>query len=578
MAGESGMGGTGGAPDGGAPPIVTDPCAIDPCINGGLCSAAGDKAVCTCGAAYTGAHCEKNVDDCASSPCQNAGTCVDGTGTYTCTCPTGFSGEHCERAVSKCLDQPCLNSGTCVDQAGSYKCTCPSGFSGTNCEINVDECAASPCKNGSVCVDKVNAYSCTCKAGYTGNNCQTDIDDCAASPCLNGSVCVDKVNAYSCTCKAGYTGNNCQTDIDDCASKPCQNAGVCSDGVNTHTCACTSRYTGPNCEYLEVKLAPDNLSVGSYTTKATALSNDGKVLVFNMDRGTDALMGRIVDFETSNLVATSGSLSDPFGFGIDNDGTTIVGTATSSDDGFAHTFKQVGATSTLFDISQLPYSGAYNFPEDVSADGKMVIGRVAPGSGIGAAFYCKGTQACQLIPVQGTDWLQVGAHSVNGDGSVIVGYTIPSDHTMPGIAWRWVTSTSQGTALSLGAGTWTLPSANAVSRDGLVIVGEVQVNGVSHAVRWSGGSLTPADLGAGRATGTSADGSVTVGVDNSSVPLVWLGTTRQTLASLLGANGANPDLAGATLTDLVAVSDNGKVVAGTATVGGVAHAFMARLP
>lgn len=577
MAGEAGLG---GASEAGA---TGDPCATDPCINGGLCSADGDKAVCACGAAYTGDHCELNVDDCASSPCQNGGTCIDGTAAYTCTCPTGFSGEHCERAVSKCQDKPCLNSGTCVDQTSSYKCTCPAGYSGTNCEVNVDDCAASPCKNGAACVDGVNAYTCQCKAGYTGATCQTNIDDCAASPCLNGSTCVDGVNAYTCQCKAGYTGSTCQTNINDCSPNPCQNGATCTDGVNAHTCTCTSRYTGPNCEYLEVKLAPDNLSAVAYTTKAKALSNDGKVLLFDYSEtsgSANAQIGRLVDFDAANLVYLSAPLSsgyDASGYGIDNDGATIVGSADSVADGTYNAFKHVGTTTTILDVSSFQYGAAPHHASDVSADGTTTIGVFLPGSGVITSFYCKAAQACKDVPVEGTSWLQVSANSVNGDGSVIVGYAYTYTPADLGMAWRWVTSTAKGTALSVAGATWTLPRANAVSRDGLVVVGEVQINGVSHAVRWSGASFTPTDLGTGRATGTSADGSVTVGVDNSSVPQVWLGTTatHQTLASLLGTN---PDLTGATLTDLVAVSDNGKVVGGTATISGVPHAFMARLP
>jgi len=573
-AGEPGLGGS--SEDGGSP-SVTNPCATDPCINGGVCSAQGDIAVCSCGTAYTGEHCEKNVDDCAASPCQNAGTCVDGTGTYTCSCATGFSGEHCERAVSKCDDKPCLNNGTCVDQAASYKCTCPSGFSGTNCELNVDECAANPCKNGAACVDGVNTYTCQCKPGYSGTTCQTDIDDCASKPCLNGSTCVDKVNAYSCTCKAGYTGTNCQTDIDDCASKPCQNNGNCADGVNAHTCTCTNRYTGPNCEYLEVKLAPDNLTASAYTTNASALSNDGKVLLFQYsESGGSPQVGRLVDFESANLVSLSNPLIglDASGYGIDNDGATIVGSASSSADGTYYSLKQVGPTSSIIDVSQFQYGAAPQRATDVSADGTTIVGMFLPGSSIISSFYCKGAQACKDVPVTGS-WQQIGATSVNGDGSVVVGFAYTYSPTELGAAWRWVTSAAKGTTLPLNAATWTAPHANAVSRDGLVVVGDVQINGVLHAVRWSGASFTATDLGTGRASGTSSDGSVTVGVDNSSVPLVWLGTTRQTLASLLGTN---PDLTGATLTDLVAVSDNGKVVGGTAKVGGVDHAFMARLP
>lgn len=168
------------------------------------------------------------------------------------------------------------------------------------------------------------------------------------------------------------------------------------------------------------------------------------------------------------------------------------------------------------------------------------------------------------------------ANSVNGDGTIVVGYTFPADpNNGIGTAWRWVNTAAKATVLSLGAATWSLPAANSISRNGLVVVGEASINGVSHAVRWSGGSFTPTDLGTGRALGTNADGSVTVGVDNSNVPIVWLGTTRHTLASLLGTN---PDLSGATLRELVAVSDDGKVVGGTVRIGGNPRAFMARLP
>lgn len=108
-----------------------------------------------------------------------------------------------------------------------------------------------------------------------------------------------------------------------------------------------------------------------------------------------------------------------------------------------------------------------------------------------------------------------------------------------------------------------------------MVVGEVAINGASHAVRWSGVDFSPTDLGTGRALATNTDGSVTVGVDNSNVPLVWLGTTRHTLTSL---SGNNPDLSGATLRELVAVSDDGKVVGGSVHIGGNQRAFMARLP
>ena len=375
-------------------------------------------------------------------------------------------------------------------------------------------------------------------------------DPCSTDPCFNGGKCS--------------------------ANSPCQNGGTCVDGVNASTCSCSGRYTGPKCEYLKIKLVPSDFIVTTTSTTATALSNDGKVALFNFADGAGHYgVGRLVDFDGANALSFTAPLSDGSGFGIDNDGTTIVGEADS--DGVNKAFKRVGTVSSLLDLSPISNSTDSSRALDVTADGSTTVGSIYQG-GATVAFYCKAGQACRQVLIDATNWIQQEATSVNANGSVVVGYSSPSDPSAPGgsgVAWRWLTSNQKATALSLSASTWTYPHPNAISRDGLVVVGQVDINGATHPVRWSGSSFTPTDLGSGRAYGTSADGSVTVGVDSSNVPVVWLGTTRQTLASLLGSN---PDLNGVTLTALVAVSDDGKVVAGTAKVGGIDRAFMARLP
>ena len=548
-------------------------CAMDPCLNGGICSDEGGRAVCTCDSAYEGEHCENSVDDCADSPCQNSGTCIDGAGTYTCSCPSGFSGEHCERAVSKCEDDPCLNDATCADQANSYTCTCVEGFEGTHCEVNVDDCAGNPCQNGAACVDGVNSHTCECKAGYEGTSCETNINDCANHACQNSATCVDGVDSYTCQCRMGFTGNRCETNIDDCASNPCENSGTCVDGVSSYTCSCTDRYTGPKCEYLEVKVVPSDFLNGAYWTTGTALSNDGKVLLMNLSNGSgNQGIARLVDFDSANLVTLGAPFLIGAGFGINADGSTITGSGVADDRDQA--IKIVGMSTSLLNLTPIGWSDPYSAGLDVSADGSAVVGRLSSGGGT-TTFYCKTGQNCREVPMDAGGIVK-SANSVNGDGTIVVGSTFPADpNNGTGTAWRWVNTAAKATVLPLSAATWSLPAANGISRNGLVVVGEVAINGVSHAVRWSGGSFTPTDLGTGRALGTNADGSVTVGVDNSNVPIVWLGTTRHTLASLLGTN---PDLSGATLRELVAVSDDGKVVGGTVRIGGNPRAFMARLP
>jgi hypothetical protein len=75
-----------------------------------------------------------------------------------------------------------------------------------------------------------------------------------------------------------------------------------------------------------------------------------------------------------------------------------------------------------------------------------------------------------------------------------------------------------------------------------------------HAVRWTGGAGAARDLGTGVALSTHADGSITVGHDNSGNAVVWTGTTKRTLLSILSSN---PDITG-TLSAAVGISDDGR--------------------
>jgi uncharacterized membrane protein len=230
--------------------------------------------------------------------------------------------------------------------------------------------------------------------------------------------------------------------------------------------------------------------------------------------------------------------------------------------------------TTTLDLSPIGWGEASTTSRDVSADGTTVVGTIWAGGGT-TSFHCRSGEACREILIEQGGILHA-ATSVSGDGSIVVGYTVPADPTAaPGSAWRWATSAAQATVLSLPSSTWTFPRAMSISRNGQVIVGDAEINGVVHAVRWSGSPPTAVQLGTGRAQGTNSDGSVTVGLNDAGVPVVWVGANAETLVSILGAN---PDLEGVTLKDAIAVSDDGKVVAGTATVGGTDRAFMARLP
>lgn len=336
---------------------------------------------------------------------------------------------------------------------------------------------------------------------------------------------------------------------------------------------CVGNFTGPTCELPEIAFVPADFYLGPESA-AIALSNDGKVMVFNTG-GAYSEVGMMTDFDTDSTVGVDLAAlksSGRWAFGIDQDGTTIVGQSLEGDEYVP--FKRVGQTATLLDTSPLALPGSGSAASDVSADGSTIVGSINDTSaGRSEAFSCK-AGSCEYI----ADW-QAGdsghfAYGVSGDGGVVVGYAT-GQNALPARGFRWTRSNKKTTTLQMPSGTWSNPAVSGVSRNGNVVVGSVTIGGVLHAVRWTGSAGTAEDLGIGSALATSADGQVTVGADNSGNAAVWIGTKRQTLTALLGSN---PELTGVKPFILAAVSDDGKVVVGTATIDAKDRAFMARLP
>ena len=152
--------------------------------------------------------------------------------------------------------------------------------------------------------------------------------------------------------------------------------------------------------------------------------------------------------------------------------------------------------------------GSGALPSAVSASGAVVAGGLSTGGG----FYWMPTTG--VISIGG-----LGATSVSGDGSTIVGVAVDSRGItqaaiwLRAAEWRLLGSFRPGAAPC----DTSLSSASGTSRDGKVVVGLAWDGcSIAHAFRWdeAGGM---ADLGssvagrASRADGVSADGKVVVG-------------------------------------------------------------------
>lgn len=42
-----------------------------------------------------------DIDYCINVSCKNGGSCVDGLDNFTCSCGAGFSGDHCETGTAE---------------------------------------------------------------------------------------------------------------------------------------------------------------------------------------------------------------------------------------------------------------------------------------------------------------------------------------------------------------------------------------------------------------------------------------------------------------------------------------------
>ncbi|RYZ08196.1 MAG: hypothetical protein EOO73_09035 [Myxococcales bacterium] len=342
-----------------------------------------------------------------------------------------------------------------------------------------------------------------------------------------------------------------------CAPNPCKNEGVCHESGESFVCECTGGFAGTTCTQQALEALP--LLPGATSCDLAALSGSGAVAVG--DCNVDSVR---TPFWWKPAIGTK-ALSTGFESGataLTSDGTFVVGYSRSTD----------GSTSGVswFNGQQgsgyqgLVYNGqtVSSRPSVVSDDGMVVAGESESLNGSPRAVRWVDHGEAVLL---GTGHGEIYVKGMSGDGKVIVGYAYDPDAA---IVW-----TPEG-----GLANLPVPEgveggvAFGVSRDGRVIVGEAG----GQAVRWVAGAA-PQELGVmGSARAASKTGDVIVGRSGGEAMIWDEDHGARLLSDVLFELGA--DVMSWTLSEAVAVSADGRVIAGNGSFGGMDRVWLARLP
>ncbi len=227
-----------------------------------------------------------------------------------------------------------------------------------------------------------------------------------------------------------------------------------------------------------------------------------------------------------------------------------------------------------------PFSGSYPSAEvygtDLGADGTVVVGFANYG-GPDATHFSKDhafrwTAAGGTVDIDGRDkdTTSSAAYAVSADGKVVAGRMSDGTSTTVSHAFRW-TEASVMTDLGVIGGSGS-SEALGISGDGKVLVGDSSVDSTSavHAFRWTQGGLfqdlgtlsnAGGDYDSSFAKDASYDGSVVVGWSS----VVGVGPEHAFRWTHAGGMADLGVLPGDIYSHANAVSDDGSVIVGTST-------------
>lgn len=317
---------------------------------------------------------------------------------------------------------------------------------------------------------------------------------------------------------------------------------------------------------------PTFLDLG--TGRATGISADGSVVV-----GFGAIPWRWEGGVFTDL-GTFPNATEREVWDVSADGRVVIGRVQSSTHGIQG-FRWTAETG-IQGLGWLPTS-ELSIARAVSGDGSTIVGQCFVSS--------LGYRAFRWTALGGMEDLgPFDAYGVSADGSVIAGFSNAPEWPNPYIAWRWTESEGH-TALGVPEGT-DQSNARAVSADGSTIVGVAPASNFgTRAFRWTAetgieslGTLPLPGSPQSAAFAVSADGSVIVGSSGwGDTDFLYGRAFRWTESGgmedlMLRLQSEGVALDGWNLGRATAVSADGNTIAGDGTYMGVSpRAWLVRL-
>lgn len=319
-----------------------------------------------------------------------------------------------------------------------------------------------------------------------------------------------------------------------------------------------------------------DLSGGIFESAAWGVNADGSVVVgYSKSANGDEAFHWTQAGGMAGLGYLAGGGSYSQAFGVSADGSVVVGESDSADGYQAFRWTQAGGMAGLGFLTDGSYSGALA----VNSDGSIVVGYSDSTDGDQAFRWTQASGMLGLGDLAGGGY-ESYAYGVSANGSVVAGY---SDSTDGYQAFRW---TQAGGMVGLGdlAGGSYESYAYGISADGSVVVGESSSANGFEAFRWTqaDGMIGLGDLAGGNfrsvALAVNADGSVVVGnsrSDNGLEAFRWTQSSgMQSLGEWLLEDGYT--LTGWSDTSAQGVSDDGNTVVGYGTSANGDEAFIAK--